>query len=147
MTLRQQHAGEPLAPIVVMALRAAQIELAEPLAKQLATGIDEGLELLVARFRDRHAARLSPDIGGERQQVAALEWQRRRLLMLSTAQIYALFEIDRAVARRAKRRVARRDALHAGRRVVVAIGAGAVGGAGLLVPQCLAVEHPQSRWI
>jgi hypothetical protein len=61
-----------------MALCAAEIELAEAPVEQRAPGFDERLEPFVVHFRDRHATRLPPDIGGERQQVAAFERQRRR---------------------------------------------------------------------
>src|SRR5436190_19494928 len=67
--------------------------------------------------------------------------------MLGAAQVDALLEIDRAVVRRAEGRIARCDALHADRCVAMAVGAAAAGGAGLLVPQHLAVEHPQRRRI
>jgi hypothetical protein len=82
MTLRQQRAGDPPAPVVVMALRAAQIDLTLPPRKQLAPAVDERLEPLVACFRDRRATRLASNVDSERQQVVTFEWQRRRPLML-----------------------------------------------------------------
>src|SRR5271167_4223057 len=121
MALRQQRAGDPLTPVVVMALRAAQVDLALPPRKQVAPAADERPEPLVARFRNRHAARLATDIYGERQQVVIFERQRRRLLMLGAAQVDALLEIDRAVVCRAEGWIARCDALHADGCVAVAV--------------------------
>jgi hypothetical protein len=74
------------------------------------------------------------DKRGQRQQVAALISEWRRLLMIGAAQIDALLEIDGPAQRLVEGRIARRDALHADARVVVAIGAGLVRGAGLARP-------------
>ena len=75
------------------------------------------------------ASRLPRDKGGERQQLAALERQRRRLLVIGAAQIDALLEIDGAAERLVESGIAGGDTLHAGAGIVVAIGTGLVGGA------------------
>ena len=67
--------------------------------------------------------------------------------MVGAAQIDALLQIDGAAERLVEGGIMRGDALHAGARIVVAIGAGLVRGAGLAVPQLLAVEHPQHAGI
>src|SRR5262247_1408672 len=107
MSLRDDAAGKLFAPVVVVTLRATHIDLPAALSEQLAAGLEEARKPLVARRRDRHAARLPADIGGEREQIAAFERQRRCLLVFGAAQVDALLEIDRAVARRAECRVAR----------------------------------------
>src|SRR5262245_11851868 len=142
MRLRNDTAGELLAPVVVMTLRATHVDLAAPLSEQLPAGLDERCETFVAWRRDRHAARLPSDIGCECQQVMAFERQWRRLLMFAAAKVDALFDIDRGAARRAERRVTRGNALHAHRRILVTIGTRAVGGACFLIPQRFAVKHP-----
>ena len=89
----------------------------------------------------------SRDQRGQRQQVAAFVRKRCRLLLLGAAQIDALLEIDGARQRLVEGGITRRDALHAGARILVAIGAGLARRAGLAVPQFLAVEHPQHAGI
>src|ERR1019366_7918364 len=84
---------------------------------------------------------------GEREQVAAFVGERRDLLMPGAAQIDALLQIDGTSKRFVEGRIAGRHALHAGPRVVVAIGAGLACGAGLALPQRFAVEHPQHAGI
>src|SRR5690606_27569984 len=56
-------------------------------------------------------------------------------------------EIDRLAERRLDLRVGRGDALHAGARVAVAIGAGFAGGARRLAPQRGAAIDPEKAWI
>ena len=113
----------------------------------LAPRLDERPGLVVALDRDRHPARLLGDVCGERQQVAALMGERRRLLLLGAAEVDALLEIDRAALRGAERRIARRNAAHRLRGVAVAVGAGLAFAAGLAAPQRLAVEHRERRGI
>src|ERR1700722_5280875 len=67
--------------------------------------------------------------------------------MRRAAEIDALFQVDGAAKRLVESGIAGGDALHAGARVVVAIGAGLAGGACLAPPQRLAVEHPQHAGI
>ena len=88
-------------------------------------------ELRIAAGLDRHAARLLRDERGQRQQVAAFVGKRRRLLVLAAAQIDALLQIDGTAERLVDGGIAGRDALHAGARIPVAIGAGFARGAAL----------------
>src|SRR5262249_820133 len=123
VALRDPSAGELLAPIVVVALCTGEIELPLALDEQLSAGLQEGLGALVVRDFDRHAARLLPDIGSEREQLLALEGKRRRLLLLGAADVDSLLEIDGACARGIEGWIARRHAFHARPRVAMAIGA------------------------
>ena len=75
------------------------------------------------------------------------EWQRRGKLILRPAGIDALFEVDRAEARRIIGRIAGGDAAHADPGIAVAIGAGFAVRAFRPAPQRLAVEHPEHAWI
>src|SRR5262245_2388780 len=84
MRLRDGVARQDLAPVVVVALAARQIELALAAVEQRTAGLEE-LDQAVAADRDRHAARLAPDEGRERQQLLALGGKRRRLLLLGAA--------------------------------------------------------------
>src|SRR5690349_2978474 len=113
MRLRYRGAGQPLSPIVVVALRAGEVELSLAPHEDRPTGVDEGLHARIIADRDRLAARLRRDIGGERQQLGILKGERRRLLSLATAEIDALLEIDRAAERRVEFGIARSDAFHA----------------------------------
>ena len=94
-------AGELLAPVVVVALRAGEIELALAAVEGRAAGLDERLGPRVV-WRPRSACRATAvaTIGGERQQVLALVGERRRLLPLGAAEVDALLEVDRPAARR-----------------------------------------------
>ncbi len=121
MALRDRRAGKLLAPIVVVALRAGEIELALALYEHRAAGFQKRPYPRVIRDVDRHAARLLPDIGCERQQLLAFEGKRGRALLLSAAHIDPLFEIDRAAAHRVECGIARRHAFHARARVAVAV--------------------------
>ena len=67
--------------------------------------------------------------------------------MPDAAQIDALFQVDGTAERLVEGRIAGRDALHAGARVIVAIGTGLGRRADLVLPQRLAVEHPQHAGI
>ncbi len=147
MSLRDRGAGEVLVPIVVMAIGAGEIELAFALHVEFTPLGDEGRKLRIVTGRNRNAARLLGDVGRERQQVAALEGERLSPLMPAPLQIDALFEIDRAAELLVEGRIARRNALHALAGIVVAVRAGLVGRAELLVPQRFAVEHPEHAGI
>src|ERR1700737_4912331 len=107
-----------------MAIGAAEIELALPLHEQVVSFGDEGLEPRVVPGIDGDAARLLCDECGERQQVVAFVRKRRRLLMSRAAQIDALLQIHGTSKLLVEGGVAGRDALHAGARVVMTIGAG-----------------------
>ena len=53
------------------------------------------------------------EVGGERQQILAVEPQRRGLLAIRPAEIDALLQIDRPAEQGIDRRIARGDAVHA----------------------------------
>src|SRR5205085_7113184 len=72
---------------------------------------------------------------------AALERERRRLLLLGATEINALLDVDRASFGGAEYRIARRHAAHRGRGVAVAVRTRLVGFADFAFPQRLAVEH------
>jgi hypothetical protein len=129
--LRNGAAGELAPGVVVVALRARQVEL--PLAAQKCRFAfpEVGFNLLNC---DGQSAGLAADVGGERQQLAALVGERGRLLLLDAAQVDALLEVDQLAF--VQRRVAGGHALHALR----AVARGAVA-----PPQRLAVEQPQRR--
>ena len=67
----------------------------------------------IASGRDRQAARLAGDKGGQRQQIRAFPCKWLGSLMLGAAPVDALLEIERSGEHRVEGRVARRDALHA----------------------------------
>ena len=106
-----------------MALRAGQIELALALLEDGAAGVDERLRLRIVLDGDRHAARLPRDIGGQRQQLLALERQRPGFLVGDATQVDLLLEIDGTAELRGEGRIARGDALHAFGCVAVTVGA------------------------
>ena len=96
---------------------------------------------------DRQAARLARDVGGQRQQLAALPGEGRGLLPVGAAHVDALLESDRPSLGGVERRMARGHALHARPGIAVAVGAGAAGGAGLPAPQRRPLEHPEQAGI
>src|SRR3954453_5658186 len=95
MRLRHFVAGETFAPVVVVALAAGEIELTLALVVDRAALLDEGRKPRIVRQRDRLAARLQAQIGGQRQHLLALERERRRVLMPLAAEVDALLQIDR----------------------------------------------------
>ena len=131
MRLRDGGAGELLAPVVVMALAACEIELALPALEERAPCFRP----FVPTRLDRHAARLARDVGGEREQLAALVGEGRGLLPLCAAAVDLLLEVHRAAA--GDLGVARGHAFHG----LVAARAG--GDAVLALPQRLAVHQPE----
>ena len=90
--------GQLLAGIVVVADGAGEVELALAATVDLGPWPAKGVEPRIVGRRDRQAARLVRDEGGERQQVAVLGRQRLGLLVLGAAEIDAALEIDRTVA-------------------------------------------------
>src|SRR6266851_9940155 len=152
MQLRSLRCSDPsacelLAPVVVVALRAGEIELPLAAREHVAAGVEERLRALVVRDLDRHPARLQPHIGREREQLLAFERERRRPLPVRAAEVDSAFEIDRPSAPDIEGGIARRHALHARLGVAVAIAARFAGVAVLAAPQRLAVEHPQRAGI
>ncbi len=143
MRLRDRVAGQALAPVIVVTLAAGEVELALAAEEGRAAGVDKPPRSGVAGDGDGQAAGLPRDVGGEREQVPAFEFEGRSLLSPGAAKVDALLQVQRSAARGIERRVARRDALHARARIAVAIGAGAIRGARLPRPQRLAVEHPK----
>src|SRR6516164_1946180 len=143
MSLRNRRARELSSPIIVVAGGAGEIELALAELKQLLAGPQKRRQAFIVLALDWHPARLHSDIGGEGEQLLALERQQRRLLLLRAADVDPLLEIDRTCPRAVEGRIARRHPLHAGVRIAVTIGAGFSCRSLLAVPQRLAVEHPQ----
>src|SRR5262245_63612181 len=80
MRLRDRRARELLLPIVIVALRASEIELALAAIERRATRFQERPRALVDGDIDRHATRLPRHVGVEREQVLALEREWRCLL-------------------------------------------------------------------
>src|SRR5690606_17368884 len=72
MRLRDGAAAKALAPVVVVARGAGEVELPHPPLEQLPAVLAERVEALVLGWRDRHAARLQDDVGGDGEQVVAL---------------------------------------------------------------------------
>src|SRR5690242_13328647 len=95
MRLRHLVAGKALAPVVVVALAAGEIELSLALVVDRAALVDERGKPRIVGRRDRLAARLQTQIGGERQHFLAFEAEGCRVLMPLAAEIDALLEIDR----------------------------------------------------
>src|ERR1051325_10277879 len=87
MGLWDRRAGQSPAPIVFVALHAGEIELALPPLEDVAACVDERSRLRIIRNRERLAPRLARDIGGQTQQLLALERQRRRLLPLESKEL------------------------------------------------------------
>src|SRR6185295_7423088 len=98
LALGNRRAGELLAPVIVVALRAGEVELSLPLVEHVAAGLQERPRVFIVGDVDRHAAGLPPHIRREREQLLALERERRRLLLVRAAHVDALFEVDRASA-------------------------------------------------
>src|SRR6267154_6401701 len=109
MGLGHGIAGEMLAPVVVVALPARQVELALALVERGTALVDERYKARIVVGSDRLAARLQGDIGRQRQHFLALIGERLRLLVLLAGHIDALLEIDRPARRSIERRVARGD--------------------------------------
>ncbi len=132
-----------LPPVVVVAQGAGEVELALAAIEGFPAGFEERPGTRVDCRLDRKPPRLARDIGGEREQLLALVGERRRFLPLGAAGVDALLEVHRPAAGGIESGVARRDALHARAGVSMAAGTREAGGAGLRLPQRLAVEHPQ----
>src|SRR5262249_30300593 len=111
MRLRNDAAGQALAPIVVVALRARKVELTPPAIERLAPGRNEGRRGLILFDGDRHAARLAGDVCSDGEELPALVGPGRRLLPLGAADVDLLLEIYRNLL---DRWVASRHAFHAG---------------------------------
>src|SRR5258708_24111824 len=88
--------------------------------------LEKRLGARIDRDRYRHAARLPRDVRGQREQVAALVGERRRLLPLDAAGVDAFLQVDRAPERGIERPVARRDSFHAFSLLTLAIKAFAI---------------------
>jgi hypothetical protein len=99
MGLGYRRAAEFLPPIVVVALRAGQVQPSLPALENFPGGIDEPRGLRIVRDDDRLFLGLMRDICGQRQQILALERQGRRPLPIPAAQIDALLQIDRPAER------------------------------------------------
>src|SRR5688572_21737868 len=128
MRLRDRVAGELFPPVVVMALGAGEIELSLAAMEKCFASIDEGLDRLNL---NRHPPRLARDVRAQREQIAALVGELRRLVAHLLLEAHEL-AVD-------QRRVAYSHATHALACVAVAARAAE------LAPQRLAVEQPQHR--
>jgi hypothetical protein len=124
-----------------MALSTGKIELTLTLKEHLATVLEERSGALIDGDTDRHAARLEPDIGADRQKLLAFERQRIGFLLFGTTDVDARRNVHRPGTGPVDGRVAGRHAFHAEPRVTVAIGAGFARCAISRVPECLAIEH------
>src|SRR6185503_21079018 len=111
----------------VVALRAGEVELALPAVEELISSIDRRAGSIGNLHLDRHAAGLFRHESRERQQVAALVAELRRLV--------AHLLLERGELAIDHRRIARGDALHADGSVLVAALAAE------LAPQRFAVEQ------
>lgn len=80
MRLRDDVAGEPASPVIVVALAAREIELALAPLPGRAPGFEERPDALVDRDLDGQAARLARQVGGHCEQFAALVGKRWCLL-------------------------------------------------------------------
>src|SRR5215831_13369948 len=146
MALRDGDAGELLAPTVIVAMRAGEIELTlAPLEDAPSRG-NEGCEPGVAGL-DGHPARLARDIDAEREELLALEGERGRTLMLGAADVYAFFYVDRRAALGVESRIACGHSLHGTGRLVMAVGTRAPCCPCLRAPGYLTIEHPQHAGI
>src|SRR6516165_3226032 len=146
MALRDGDAGELLAPVVIVAMRAGEIELTlAPLEDAPSRG-NEGCEPGVVAL-DGHPARLARDIDAEREELLALEGERGRTLMLGATDVYAFFYVDRRAALGVERRVACGHTFHGTGRLTVAVGARASCCPRLRAPGDLTIEHPQHAGI
>src|SRR5689334_17258341 len=142
MGLRDGDAGELLAPVVVVTMRAGEIELALASREDVPSRGNEGFEPGVGTL-DGHPARLARDIDAEREELLALEGERGRTLMLGAADVYAFFYVDRRAALGVESRVARAHTFHGIGRLTMAVGAGALCCPRLGAPGDLTIEHPQ----
>src|SRR5262249_61180663 len=114
MSLGYRCTAQMLAPIVVVALCTGQVELSLLAFEDFTADIDERAGFRIVGDRDRLSLRLMRDIGRQRQQLPALERQRRDLLLLRSASIDALLDINRSAERWIDGRIPRRDRFHAG---------------------------------
>src|SRR5262245_15286132 len=121
MRLRDDVAGQLFPPVVVVTLAAPEVELALPPVPDGSPRVQERLRLLVDGDGDGHVARLARDECRQREELAALPGEGRRLLPLGAAAIDALFQIDRPPSVGVERRIARGHALHARPGVTVAV--------------------------
>jgi hypothetical protein len=134
----------------IMQLRdaaAQQVQLTLPAVEQLAPQSEKWLQLGIVLRRNRRAARLVGDKGGQSEKVLALRGERLGTLGLAAAPVDPPFEIQRAGEPRLKYRVARRHPLHAGSGIAVTVGAGSLGDFGLGRPQSLSLQYPQHSGI
>src|SRR5260221_11039383 len=97
--LRDDASGEALAPVVVVALGAGEVELALAAMEGFPAGLEKRLAPRVGQDADRQAARLPGHVRRERDQLPALVGERSRLLPPGPPQADSLLEAHRAGAR------------------------------------------------
>ena len=98
VALRNERAAQALAPALVVALRAGQVQLSQALGIKLATPFQGGLQPHIIHGRERQAARLQGNQAFEGQQFFALQFPGFGALLLHTAALNALREIHGALA-------------------------------------------------
>ena len=87
---------QALAPVLLVALRAGEIELALPLVVERAARLEERPRRAVDRDAHRQAARLMRDQRGQRQQRLGFVGERRGLLALGAAVLDARLQVQEA---------------------------------------------------
>jgi hypothetical protein len=142
MALGDQRRAQAAAGAFVVALRAGQFQLTDPLPEQRFAARQVGLQPRVTRRGDGQAARLHPDEGFQRQQVRVLRWQLGLALLPLTAKVDARAQVDRTAQGFVPARVARRHAAHR-RRLAVAAGARPGRGGRRAPPQLFAFLHEE----
>ncbi len=139
--------ADHVAKIVLVAVRAGDIKLANPLIVQfLALGVPFG-RWTVGLDRDGHAAGLQADIGGHRQHLLAFPLPRLGLHMLLAGPVDVVLESHECLLALMPLRHHGAKALHAFGRVAMTIRAGFSGGAIDLFPQIFAILREDHRRI
>ena len=142
--LRDGGAAQLAAGVLVVALRAGQVELAHALGPQALAqgqpGFQAGVLRRVQCGGQRQAARGLGQKGGQGQHLGAIGALQCRPLVALAALVAAAGQRDGARAALVPRRVAGGHGGHAGGRVAAGAGRATGGGLG---PQRFAVLHPQ----
>jgi len=138
MRLGDDAAGQAPAGVVVMALRAGEIELAAPLGIQRRPAGEGRRQAWILRRGHRRAARLVGDEGGQRQQGLAFPRQRAGAAGRAMRDDPP-GQVDGRARRPIPGRIARRHPAHR-RRIAMASGTA-------LRPKRLALQHPQHAGI
>src|SRR4051812_7708689 len=108
MSLADCFRTELFAPVVLVALRARQIHLAQAAVVQVASRFKVAPVLCVDGDVHRHAARLLPDVSGEAKQLGGFVLEGWGLLAPLAALLDPALEIDEPRADRVAARIVRR---------------------------------------